>query len=82
MHTLLIVAAACSALFTVLTVLGLIDPRLGLSRTRERALVRNGALALVFYLLMAATLSAGDPRQRIMLGAPAPAASTGARPAR
>ncbi len=82
MHILLIVAAACSALFTALTVLGLIDPRLGLSRTREQALMRNGTLALVFYLLMAAALSAGDPRQRIMLGTPTPAASTSAQPAR
>ncbi|GEM_PF-6330644 len=70
MHTLLLAAALLSGLFTLLTFLGLVHPPLGLARTRERVLIRNGALALVFYLLMAAVLSAGDPRQRIMTGAP------------
>lgn len=71
MHTLLLTAALLSGLFTLLTLLGLVHPPLGLARTRERVLIRNGTLALVFYLLMAAALSAGDPRQRIMTGAPA-----------
>lgn len=70
MHVLLLASAGFSGLFTLLTALGLIHPRLGLSRTRERVLKRNGVLALLFYLLMAATLSAGDPRQRIMYAPP------------
>ncbi|HQU15309.1 MAG: hypothetical protein B7Z66_08155 [Chromatiales bacterium 21-64-14] len=66
MHIVVIVAAGCSAVFTLLTVAGLIRPRFGLARTQEQSLIRNGALALVAYLVLAVALGAGDPNQKFL----------------
>lgn len=63
-HLVALVLLTVALAFSLLTLLGLYDPRLGLARSRRDALRRNGALALIVYVLMAVALSIGDIDRR------------------
>ena len=65
MHIAILVTLGVSVVFTLLAVLGLINPKLGLSKSKEASLLRNGAIALIAYLIMALLIGESDPRQRI-----------------